>query len=649
MEQSPKSPKGSGTVVMEEPTRPGKPEPASEVADTVLQPSTGTSEPRAVDVGPVSFETGGRYAQKRVIGLGGMGEVRLCTDAWVGRDVALKVLRGGRGSRSDSRARFLREARVQGQLEHPSVVPVYDLGVAEDGEVFFTMKRIVGLTLENVIAGLNENDREIREAFSMRKLLSSMVQVCLAVAFAHRRGVVHRDLKPANIMLGDFGEVYVLDWGVAKIAGSADLELGDAVSGERAPVVETQAGAVIGTPGYMAPEQVRGDATAISPQTDVYALGAILFEILALTQLHRGATLAEVFSKTLSTDGASARARAPDLDVPPELDAICSRATRLAPGERHGSARDLADAIERYLEGARDEERRRELAGKHLSDARAALAAARAGGAQAEQEQRAAVRDLGRALALDPENRDALRVLLDFLAEPSDRLPPDAERALKEVERSDRAKSSRRAALTYGSVFLVMPLMEWAGVLSWSFALTVDGLLLTLIGYLLWIARPERATPGYMRWSYVLNFVVVAMFYGLFGPLVLVPGVVGVACTATIVSVRANRTTRRALVGMSLAAVAVPLCLQLVGFLPPSYAFENGVIEILPNMIRFPKTASLAFWIVVTMMQIVAGGLLAGGAVDALVAAERRNFGQAWRLKQLLPADAAATEHFEHQ
>jgi serine/threonine-protein kinase len=258
-------------------------------ADTLIAPSEPVTK---VDVGADPFVEGTRYAVRNVIGAGGMGEVRLCADRWIGRNVAMKVVRQGTGSASETRGRFLREARVQGQLEHPSIVPVYDIGRTPEGEAFFTMKRIGGATLEQIVTGLREGDPAMVAAYGRRKLLSAMSQVCLTVAYAHSRGVVHRDLKPANVMLGDFGEVYVLDWGVARVAGVPDPSGGGAISGEETTdLARTQEGALVGTPGFMVPEQARGEVDAIGPASDVYALGVMLFELLVLEPLYRGDTL----------------------------------------------------------------------------------------------------------------------------------------------------------------------------------------------------------------------------------------------------------------------------------------------------------------------------------------------------------------------
>jgi serine/threonine-protein kinase len=158
-----------------------------------------------------------RYELRDRLGEGGMGTVDLCRDRVIGRDVALKRLhvQGSGAAPSAATARFLREARVQGQLEHPAIVPVHDLGVTPDGRPYFTMKRVRGDTLDELLARLAAGDPDTARRFGQRRLLAAFSTVCLAVDFAHSRGVLHRDLKPANVMLGEFGEVNVLDWGLA--------------------------------------------------------------------------------------------------------------------------------------------------------------------------------------------------------------------------------------------------------------------------------------------------------------------------------------------------------------------------------------------------------------------------------------------------
>src|SRR5580698_5971108 len=216
----------------------------------------------------------GRYRLGRRIGKGGMGEVMAARDEQVGRDVAIKRMRSANPS-PRAVARFLREASVQGRLEHPAIVPVHEIGRDGDGLPFFVMKKLSAVSLVQILV----------DKAPLQSVLRAFTDVCLAVEFAHVRGIVHRDLKPDNIMLGDFGEVYILDWGVAKIADGEPLSRSPPI---RAPerASETEDGSLIGTPGYMAPEQCCGDVEAIDARADVYALGAILFEILALCPLH---------------------------------------------------------------------------------------------------------------------------------------------------------------------------------------------------------------------------------------------------------------------------------------------------------------------------------------------------------------------------
>src|SRR5690606_28274637 len=180
------------------------------------------------------------------------GEVHFCRDRRIGRDVAMKVIRAEHQGDTTLRHRFIREARVQGQLEHPSIVPVYDLGVDAKGSAYFTMKRLRGLTLARILSELREGEPAALQSFSRRKLLTAFSSICLAVDFAHARGVLHRDLKPANIMLGDFGEVYLLDWGVAKLMDTPHQMLD---MGEDPMSTRTIPGDVLGTLGYMSPEQ----------------------------------------------------------------------------------------------------------------------------------------------------------------------------------------------------------------------------------------------------------------------------------------------------------------------------------------------------------------------------------------------------------
>jgi hypothetical protein len=245
---------------------------------------------RATRLATPAFDA--RYEHKDVLGRGGMGEVQLSLDRRIGREVAMKIVKPGVAHREDLMMRFEREAKIQGRLKHPIVVPVHDLGLRPDGSVYFTMKRVRGLTLEAVIDGLKAATPSVVEHFTLRRVLGALSDLCLGVAFAHSRGVIHRDLKPSNVILGEFGEVHVLDWGIAKVL-DADSDVADESVRSLAPLPETplpapesletlvdeiprtRAGATMGTPGYMSPEQMRGDA--VDARSDIYALGCMIF------------------------------------------------------------------------------------------------------------------------------------------------------------------------------------------------------------------------------------------------------------------------------------------------------------------------------------------------------------------------------------
>ena len=288
-----------------------------------------------------------RYELLGTLSAGAMAEVRLVKDLPFSREVAMKVLRAGRANES-SRWRFFREARVQGQLSHPAVVPVYDLGVDPDGDLYFTMKWVRGLRLDLALAELREDQSE-KPAFTERQLLARISQLCLAIHYAHCRGVVHRDLKPSNIMLGEFGEVYALDWGLAKVLSEVNprYEPIDDASG----AMQTSDGSVLGTIGYMAPEQLQGQVELVAAQCDVYSLGAMLFELVAAEPVHRGSAAMQALS-SLKTDGASPKRRRPERDIPDSLDAICFAALRTDPKNRLPEAKAIADAIEEHLTGS---------------------------------------------------------------------------------------------------------------------------------------------------------------------------------------------------------------------------------------------------------------------------------------------------------
>jgi serine/threonine protein kinase len=215
--------------------------------------------------------TGTKYEVLDRIGQGGMGTVYRARDRELGREVALKVIRLPESS-PDVAARMLREARTLARLEHPGIVPVHDVGTSPDGRTFYAMKLVRGAPLDALPPS------------SVAERLGIVERICEAVAFAHAHGVIHRDLKPQNVMVGPFGEVLVMDWGVAKVLAEAGTSLGSdhaATSVRSPPSPTTGHGVVLGTPGYMAPEQATGDPALVDARADVYAIGAILRDLCA--------------------------------------------------------------------------------------------------------------------------------------------------------------------------------------------------------------------------------------------------------------------------------------------------------------------------------------------------------------------------------
>jgi serine/threonine protein kinase len=269
--------------------------------------------------------SGTRYRALSFLGHGGMGSVWLAEDSVLQRPVALKIL-AAENSPADLAARLMKEAIVLARLEHPGIVPVHDAGTLPDGRTFYCMKHVEGQTLERYARSL-----------PLRERLRLFQRIAEPLAFAHSRGVIHRDLKPANIMIGPFGEVLIMDWGLAKVM-AADISLPAkevsapdptrAVQSSLAPENATAHGTVLGTPGYMAPEQARGEINLIDQRTDVFALGSILNDLM---QEKPGASRGERASRPLR--------------------AICGKAMAHEMCTRYASVQDLAADVGKYLDG----------------------------------------------------------------------------------------------------------------------------------------------------------------------------------------------------------------------------------------------------------------------------------------------------------
>jgi serine/threonine-protein kinase len=345
-------------------------EPDDVVIDQLLAAAFGPgTRPPKPDSPPVAavVEISSRYRLAGEIGRGGVGIVLRGRDVELNRDVAIKILRPEHREHAGLTRRFVEEAQIGGQLEHPGIVPVHEMGTTPDGRPYFAMKLIQGRTLAEILkarrSAADERDR----------WLSIFEQVCQTIAYAHARGVIHRDLKPANVILGAFGEVQVADWGLAKVVGRAEPTGGgpstrvpsgeSAVSTTRTSSSEllSQAGSVLGTLSYMPPEQARGESDLVDARSDVFALGAMLCEVLTGTPPYTGESN-EILEQARSAQLGPALSRLALCGAEPELVELAKRCLAEERDDRPRDAAELADAIARHRAAVHERARAAELA-----------------------------------------------------------------------------------------------------------------------------------------------------------------------------------------------------------------------------------------------------------------------------------------------
>jgi serine/threonine protein kinase len=327
----------------------------------------------------------GRYLIDSELARGGMGAVLRAVDCDIRREVAVKYMLDQGDPKKT--LRFIEEAQITGQLEHPNIVPIHELGVDAHKRLFFSMKMVKGRSLAQVLHELRQQPRAAEKTYPLSRLLNVLVNVCHALSYAHSRGVVHRDLKPANVMLGDFGEVYVMDWGLAKVlkgesqsVTAVSHQLSTAkrsskvVTGRQPEADLTQEGSVVGTPVYMPPEQATGKIGDIDPRSDVYSLGAILYEVLTLqapVDKEGGylAVLMRVAEGQIVPPEQRNVQRARGGKIPLELSAMAMKALAKDPEDRYASVEALRRDIERFQEGrsvSAKEDSRREMIWKFV-------------------------------------------------------------------------------------------------------------------------------------------------------------------------------------------------------------------------------------------------------------------------------------------
>jgi serine/threonine-protein kinase len=466
------------------------------------------------------------------------------------------------------------------------------------------------------------------------------VDVCLAVEFAHAKGVVHRDLKPANIMLGDYGEVYVLDWGIARVLSEP---VGGTPAGGGAPAAiesiesidsidegtqtGTKTGTLLGTPGYIAPEQLRGDAA--SAPADVYALGAILFELLAGEPLHPRSHQKAIASTLASPQELPSRRR-PERGIPLELDEACFEALAEDPAERP-TAHQLAHRVQAYLDGDRDIERRRTLAMQQLRSAREVLAS------DDPDRRSTALRRAGRALALDPESEGAAELVSSLLLEPPDlEAAPALAASLAEHERQMARDRSRKAILAYLSTFALLPVVFLLDVKNWmAIGACYAALTVGLVASWVHTRTGRPSVPVVLG----VTFSLAILFTRIASPFVLTPLLVCCALAA-ITSIPAIAERAWLVMAWTFAAVVAPFVCEWLGVLPTTWRITSRSIEIGGDLFYARGRAEEIALILAHVLFTLVVGWLALGISRSRLSAQRQLYVQAWHLGQLVPSPA---------
>ncbi|HEY4182892.1 MAG TPA: serine/threonine-protein kinase [Kofleriaceae bacterium] len=581
-------------------------------ADT--SPEVGRGAPRSGDLDVHIPPAGYRFHE--VIGLGGMGEVVAATDDRIGRDVAIKRMRD---TRPDAQhvSRFLREARIQARLDHPAIVPVHELGTDTAGRPYFVMKRISGRTLAQYLV----------DGAPSQRMLRTLVDVCLAIDLAHSRGVIHRDLKPANIMLGDYGEVYVLDWGVARVQSERSEQSIVVRADIDTPNDGTQAGSVLGTPGYMAPEVITGEP-AQGP-ADVYALGCILFEILSEQPLHPRGTPA--IATTLASPQERPTQRVGDRSIPPELDRLCFEALAQRPGERP-TARQFADRIQKYLDGDRDLASRRAAAEEQFAKARDALAADPREGRQE------AIARAGSAIALAPDWAEPRLLVTELIVRPGETLPAELIASLKEEEVAATKQRSHTAFVALAGLLFSWLVIPFLGIQSWPWLLALYGSLLLHTGYT-W--RASKTGSVNVPLGLVTSTIFIVCTTRLAGIWMITPILIcGVLLGFTAASVFLRR--KWLLPVWTCLAFGVPVVLEWTHVIPKSWQVNLDDIVSISSIFRMHGWYADAALIGTNIALLTLVGVVMIRLHHAQRRAARQLSIQNWHMNQLVPRDRRA-------
>ena len=563
--------------------------------------------------------SGDRYRVVNRLGKGGMGEVMQVRDEIVGREVALKRIR--RIEPSDRVVqRFLREASIQGRLEHPSIVPLYDIGRDPAGLPFFTMKKLTGTTLSKILASE-------RPELSVQRLLRAFAEVCLAVEFAHVRGIIHRDLKPDNIVLGDFGEVYVLDWGVAKVMGESDAEFSDVSSGSSDDNEHaTVPGTAVGTPGFMPPEQVRGDVD-VDARADVYALGCLLFQILTRSMLHP-AGKAGLASAEVGID-ARPSLRAPNLAIAPELDELCVEATRVDRAKRIQTARELGDRVQSFLDGDRDVAMRTKLATEHLAKAQAAFAAG-------DDQRAAAMREAASAIALDPKLTGAAELLGRLMLEPPRTMPREVEETILEDDVAMMQGNARVGIYAYVGFLAFLPFAWWLAPAGSPYILVLSSLIFLNMGVCWWGSR--RNPLGKEGVISLTNALLLVAMSRMYSPFLIAPGLAAMSAMAIMFTpTRSKLTSLVGMVALPWLAVIGPWLLERIDVVSKTTTVDASGLHLNAVALAGGEASTLTVAALYVLALIAAAAGMASRMRDRERAAKRHLHLQAWQLRQLVP------------
>ena len=342
------------------------------VLDSLEDSTTGSGEVRVRRTLNADVGNGGKYVISRTVARGGMGVIKSAHEATLQREVAMKLMLDD--SKTASFDRFCQEAQVTAQLEHPNIVPVHELGINEEGKPFYTMKLVRGISLKRVLEFLASNDADTVRQWPLTALLTVFQKLCDALAFAHSKAVIHRDLKPANIMLGEYGEALVMDWGLAKLLGreqsrtgklnaqkvsDTEREINHSTDADATTIGPTLSGTVMGTPQYMPPEQANGEVELMDERTDIYSLGAILYHILTLRPPFHGRVSAEVMQnvragRIVPFAEACGKKRLPHWPggrLPESLTAVALKAMSFEKADRYPTVKALQVEIQAFQTG----------------------------------------------------------------------------------------------------------------------------------------------------------------------------------------------------------------------------------------------------------------------------------------------------------